>query len=74
MISQRAADIAYVDMRYSNGFAIGWRGGSTRLAASAGQGRERLMAKRAERTVVVDWTWALPRWCARRRNQRGRDD
>lgn len=35
MISQRAADIAYVDMRYSNGFAIGWRGGSTRLATSA---------------------------------------
>jgi cell division protein FtsQ len=35
MISQRAADIAYVDMRYSNGFAIGWRSGSTRLATSA---------------------------------------
>ena len=34
MISQRAADIAYVDMRYSNGFAIGWRSGSTRLATS----------------------------------------
>ncbi len=32
MISQRAADIAYVDMRYSNGFAIGWRSGATRLA------------------------------------------
>ncbi len=39
MISQRAADIAYVDMRYSNGFAIGWRGGSTRLAASEGSGK-----------------------------------
>jgi cell division protein FtsQ len=33
MISQRAADITYVDMRYSNGFAIGWRSGSTRLVA-----------------------------------------
>lgn len=32
MISQRAADIAYVDMRYTNGFAIGWRSGATRLA------------------------------------------
>jgi len=32
MISQRAADIAYVDMRYSNGFAIGWRSNATRLA------------------------------------------
>jgi cell division protein FtsQ len=35
MISQRAADIAYVDMRYSNGFAIGWRSGATRLATGA---------------------------------------
>jgi cell division protein FtsQ len=34
MIGQRAADIAYVDMRYSNGFAIGWRSGATRLAIS----------------------------------------
>jgi cell division protein FtsQ len=34
LISQRAADITYVDMRYSNGFAIGWRSGSTRLAAA----------------------------------------
>lgn len=33
MISQRAADIAYVDMRYTNGFAVGWRGGATRLAS-----------------------------------------
>jgi cell division protein FtsQ len=26
LIAQRADDIAYVDMRYANGFAIGWRG------------------------------------------------
>lgn len=26
LIAQRAEDIAYVDMRYTNGFAIGWRG------------------------------------------------
>ena len=26
MIAGRAAEIRYVDMRYSNGFAIGWRG------------------------------------------------
>ena len=32
MISQRAADIAYIDMRYTNGFAVGWRSGTTRLA------------------------------------------
>jgi cell division protein FtsQ len=29
LIAQRAQDIAYVDMRYSNGFAIGWRNGGT---------------------------------------------
>ena len=33
MIGQRAADISYVDMRYTNGFAVGWRSGATRLAA-----------------------------------------
>jgi cell division protein FtsQ len=26
IVAQRATDIAYVDMRYANGFAIGWRG------------------------------------------------
>jgi cell division protein FtsQ len=30
LVTQRASDIAYVDMRYTNGFAIGWRNGSTR--------------------------------------------
>jgi cell division protein FtsQ len=29
LVTQRADDIAYVDMRYTNGFAIGWRGGNT---------------------------------------------
>jgi cell division protein FtsQ len=32
LIAQRANDIAYVDMRYSNGFAIGWRSGGVRRA------------------------------------------
>jgi cell division protein FtsQ len=27
IVAPRAADIAYVDLRYANGFAIGWRGG-----------------------------------------------
>jgi cell division protein FtsQ len=27
LVSQRADDIAYVDMRYTNGFAVGWRSG-----------------------------------------------
>ena len=34
VIAQRAADIAYLDMRYTNGYAIGWRSGATRLADS----------------------------------------
>jgi len=34
LIAQRATDIAYLDMRYTNGFAIGWRSGATRLADS----------------------------------------
>ena len=33
MICQRAADIAYVDMRYTNGFAVGWRAGAARPGA-----------------------------------------
>lgn len=34
LVAQRAADIDYVDMRYTNGFAVGWKGGSggTRIA------------------------------------------
>jgi cell division protein FtsQ len=44
VISGRAADIRYVDMRYSNGFAVGWRGNRKppvarpSLAASRGKG------------------------------------
>jgi len=35
LVAQRAGDIAYVDMRYTNGFAVGWRSsnGPTRIAA-----------------------------------------
>lgn len=32
LVSQRATDIAYVDMRYSNGFAVGWKGGAGHAA------------------------------------------
>ena len=35
LVCQRATDIAYVDMRYTNGFAVGWRSGATRLASGA---------------------------------------
>jgi cell division protein FtsQ len=37
MVSERAADISYVDMRYTNGFAIGWRGSPTRLVRGTDQ-------------------------------------
>jgi cell division protein FtsQ len=32
-IAAHANDISYVDMRYTNGFAIGWRAGGNRVAA-----------------------------------------
>lgn len=28
LVVQRSAEMAYVDMRYTNGFAVGWRGGT----------------------------------------------
>ena len=31
VVSQRASDIEYVDMRYTNGFAIGWKGAAVAL-------------------------------------------
>ena len=34
VVSQRATDIEYVDMRYTNGFAIGWRGASVAQRAA----------------------------------------
>jgi cell division protein FtsQ len=37
LVRARVNDITYVDMRYGNGFAIGWKGSGTR-AASAPQG------------------------------------
>jgi cell division protein FtsQ len=37
LITQRGEEIAYVDMRYTNGFAVGWRGNSAaRRTASEG--------------------------------------
>ncbi len=34
LVSQRASDISYVDMRYTNGFAVGWKGANPRVATS----------------------------------------
>lgn len=36
LVTQRGDDISYVDMRYTNGFAIGWRGGATHSAKENG--------------------------------------
>jgi len=36
LVTQRGGDISYVDMRYTNGFAIGWRGGATHRAKEDG--------------------------------------
>lgn len=33
IVAQRASDIAYVDMRYASGFAIGWRGAASHPTA-----------------------------------------
>ncbi len=35
LVGQRATDINYVDMRYTNGFAVGWRDGERRVAAGS---------------------------------------
>ncbi len=34
-IAAHASDITYIDMRYTNGFAIGWRSGGARVASGA---------------------------------------
>jgi len=34
-IAAHATDINYIDMRYTNGFAIGWRAGGQRVASGA---------------------------------------
>ena len=39
IVVQRAADIAYVDMRYASGFAIGWRGAGGNQGGAAGEAR-----------------------------------
>jgi len=39
IVAQRATDIAYVDMRYANGFAIGWRSAGTGEVKNRGDAR-----------------------------------
>ena len=46
MITGRATDIDYVDMRYGNGFTIGWKSGSKTPVADPGEDGRKLLASR----------------------------
>jgi cell division protein FtsQ len=46
IITGRATDIEYVDMRYSNGFTIGWKAGSATPGADPGDKDPALLASR----------------------------
>ena len=46
IITGRAADIDYVDMRYGNGFTIGWKSGSKTPVADPGEDGRKLLASR----------------------------
>jgi cell division protein FtsQ len=37
LVTQRGEEISYVDMRYTNGFAIGWRGSAPRAGNNGGR-------------------------------------
>ena len=46
IITSRASDIQYVDMRYSNGFTIGWTNGSRTPVSEPGSDGSELLASR----------------------------
>lgn len=46
VITGRAADIAYVDMRYSNGFTIGWKDGANELLPEPTEAEREMLALR----------------------------
>jgi cell division protein FtsQ len=46
IITGRSADIDYVDMRYGNGFTIGWKSGSKTPVADPGEDGQKLLASR----------------------------
>lgn len=49
VITGRAADIDYVDMRYSNGFTIGWKDSADLPATSPDAEEEKMLASRSDR-------------------------
>ncbi|MCK5324560.1 MAG: cell division protein FtsQ/DivIB [Woeseiaceae bacterium] len=46
IITGRAADIDYVDMRYGNGFTIGWKDGATTPVTDPQQTEQKMLASR----------------------------
>jgi cell division protein FtsQ len=46
IITGRAADIEYVDMRYGNGFTIGWKGGEKTPVADPQKDGQKMLASR----------------------------
>ena len=48
IITGRAAEIEYVDMRYGNGFTIGWKGGSKTPVADPGEDGKKMLASRGK--------------------------
>ena len=46
IIIGRAAEIEYVDMRYSNGFTVGWKDGSSAPVADPPQSEQKMLASR----------------------------
>jgi cell division protein FtsQ len=49
IITGRAADIDYVDMRYSNGFTIGWNNGSRTPVEDPQESADEMLALRGDR-------------------------
>jgi len=49
IITGRAAEIDYVDMRYSNGFTIGWSNGSRSPVTDPEEGVDKMLASRGSR-------------------------
>ncbi len=47
IVSSKEAEIKYVDMRYSNGFAIGWKNGTRSPVVDPEYARKELVAGRA---------------------------
>ena len=56
VIAHRVNDIAYVDMRYSNGFAIGWR---TPASAAVAARASAPTSTDAEGTAITTWPSVL---------------